>query len=383
MLPRDPARGTRDGPREGERPEAPNAARTAAFLAGRWHHRCTCRAIIMRSAPGLLLLGACAALAACSGNTASQGVCDTSEALGVESVCAGSTTLKGIDVSTYQGAVNWSSVKSSGIQFAFARISDGTANPDNQFEANWKGMKAEGIVRGSYQYWRAGVDPTAQANLVISSLKNAGGMVAGDLPVVMDIETNDGVSSQSTIIANMQTWLAAVEKGTGIKPIIYTSIGTYPITSTMFSSYVLWVANYGVSCPSIPAGWTKWAFWQNADTGVAGGDSDEFNGTLAELGGYTLMGGSGSSSGGSSSGSSSGGSSGSSSGGTKDDGGGTGSSSGSGSGSSSGGKGSGSGGKGGKGGSSSGGDAGATMGAGGSGGDVDAGTSGSSSGCGG
>ena len=236
--------------------------------------------------PFALAVAGVVALPGCSGGSPSTESCAASaeEAL---SVCAGGPTVKGVDVSVYQGTVDWTKVKAAGIDFAFARISDGTANPDSTFTPNWKGMKSAGVIRGAYQFWRASVDPTAQANLVASSLKAAGGLEAGDLPVVMDIETADGASA-TTIAANMKTWLAAVKASTGLTPIIYTSVGTYPISATTYDTYPLWVANYGVTCPSMPVGWSKWEFWQNGDagsvSGISGGvDTDVFNGTLAQL----------------------------------------------------------------------------------------------------
>jgi lysozyme len=235
-----------------------------------------------------VVLPACAvALGACSSSSGTDGSCSSGEAIDIASSCATGTTVTGVDVSTYQGAVNWTSVKSSGRVFGIARISDGTANPDDQFTANWQGMKSAGLVRGAYQYFRASVDPTAQANLVASMLTAAGGFEAGDIPVVMDLETADGESA-ATITAHMMTWLAAVEASTGVKPIIYTSIGTIPVSGATFSGYPLWVANWGVTCPSLPSGWTTWKFWQNADngtvSGISGGvDTDEFNGSLAQL----------------------------------------------------------------------------------------------------
>lgn len=238
-----------------------------------------------------LATAALLALASCSGSAKPSEACGgTSSAIEALNVCPTGTTIKGVDVSTYQGAVDWTKVKAAGIDFAFARISDGTANPDDQFTANWQGMKAAGIVRGAYQYWEAGDDPAAQAALVASSLKTAGGLEAGDLPVVMDIETADGASA-ATIEANMKTWLAAVQTSTGLQPLIYTSEGTYPITATTYDTYPLWVANYVTSstaCPVMPVGWTKWVFWQNGDAGTVSGitggvDTDLYNGTLAQL----------------------------------------------------------------------------------------------------
>jgi lysozyme len=240
------------------------------------------RLLLSTSAALLPALGACS-----SSGGAGDNACSSGSAIDIASSCAAGATVKGVDVSTYQGAVNWTSVKSSGRVFAIARISDGTANPDDQFTANWQGMKSAGLVRGAYQYFRASVDPTAQANLVVSMLHTAGGFEAGDLPVTMDLETADGETA-SVISAHMTTWLAAVEAATGVKPLIYTSIGTLPVSGSAFASYPLWVANWGVTCPSLPTGWTSWKFWQNADngtvSGISGGvDTDEFNGSLAQL----------------------------------------------------------------------------------------------------
>src|SRR5258708_13402384 len=86
----------------------------------------------------------------------------------------------------------------------------------------------------------------------------------------------------------MRTGLVGVAAQTRRTPIIYTSAGTYPVTSAAFASYPLWVANYGATCPSMPVGWSQWEFWQTSSTGsvsgITGGvDLDEFNGTLSDL----------------------------------------------------------------------------------------------------
>ena len=53
--------------------------------------------------------------------------------------CAAGATLKGIDVSYYQGTVDWTKVKGAGQSFAFVRVSDGVNYPDSKFAANWPG----------------------------------------------------------------------------------------------------------------------------------------------------------------------------------------------------------------------------------------------------
>ena len=237
----------------------------------------------LRSLVASALFLSLAAATACSGG--SDNTCSsTGQAL---TVCATGKVVKGVDVSVYQGSVNWSQVKNAGMVFAFARVSDGTGTIDSTFATNWKGMKSNGIVRGVYQFFEPGEDPTKQANLVLTEVKNAGGFIADDLPPVMDMEVTGG-QSDSTIQSHMQTWLDVIAKAIGRKPIIYTNLNTSSHFGGKFTSYPLWVASWGASCPTMPNGFKAWKFWQYADSGTVSGisggvDHDEFNGTLADL----------------------------------------------------------------------------------------------------
>jgi lysozyme len=238
------------------------------------------RVFIVRCAPLLALAVACGCAMQTGGD---ERLGQSAEAV---TVCASGTVVQGVDVSVYQGTVDWTSVKAAGIDFAIARISDGSAL-DTQFATNWSGMKNAGIVRGAYQYFEPGQDPTTQANIVVSAVAMLG---SGDLPVTADMETAGGQSA-ATIVANLQTWMNAVKAGTGKQPMVYTASGYWNGSvggSSAFGSDPLWVANWGVSCPGLPTGWSNWDFWQYSDTGTVNGisgnvDLDEFNGSLAQL----------------------------------------------------------------------------------------------------
>ncbi len=232
-------------------------------------------------------LGVLAGLGAGCGGAPADGAAEkTGWTSSPVTVCPGGSTVKGVDVSVYQGSIDWTSVKGAGVDFAFARVSDGTANPDSTFAANWAGMKSAGVVRGVYQFFRASVDPTTQANLLLSAV---GTLEASDLAPVADVEVMDGVSG-ATLVANLATWVSVIRSKTGRTPIVYTAPGFWnalPGTG-QFGGETLWVANWQVSCPDTPTPWTAWKFWQNADNGSVPGisgavDTDEFNGTLAEL----------------------------------------------------------------------------------------------------
>jgi lysozyme len=197
-------------------------------------------------------------------------------------VCATGPTVAGVDVSEWQGGVNWGAVASAGYGFAIARISDGAYHIDGEFGANWPGIKNAGMVRGAYQFYEAGQDPTAQANVVIQSVGQLG---PGDLPVTMDLESGDGVPS----VGEIQTWVNVVVQGTGKNPMIYTSPGYWDsYFGGQFASLPLWVADWGPSCPDTPNGWGNWQFWQWADSGNVPGigncDQDVFNGSPTDLG---------------------------------------------------------------------------------------------------
>lgn len=227
-------------------------------------------------------------LAACGGSLATDGTTGGDDTEAALRVCAAGPTVEGLDVSYYQGSVDWAAVKRSGRAFAFTRVSDGTTFRDPTFARNWAALKQNGLIRGVYQYFRASEDPIAQADLLLDAI---GALEPGDLPPVLDLETSDGMSS-STVIARAAAWVSRVEAATGRSPIIYTSIGyweTLPASGTaQFAKRPLWVANYGVSCPHVPDTWSTWRFWQYSESGsvpgASGGiDVNVWNGTLDEL----------------------------------------------------------------------------------------------------
>jgi MYXO-CTERM domain-containing protein len=200
-------------------------------------------------------------------------------------VCPGPTTLPGIDVSVYQGNIDWNQVKASGIAFAVARVSDGFYM-DTKFDQNWAGMKAAGLIRGAYQFFEPGDDPSALADIMISKM---GPLGVGDLPPTLDVEVTGG-QSPATINANIHVWVDKVQAATGRVPIIY--VGKYfwndNIGTADFAGNPLWIAAYVSPCPSTPDAWNSWSIWQYNDNGSIPGipalvDVDMFNGTMDQL----------------------------------------------------------------------------------------------------
>ena len=207
-------------------------------------------------------------------------------------VCPAGTTLPGIDVSYYQQTINWDQVAAAGIKFAFIRVSDGSTFVDPQYQTNWSEARRVGITRGTYQFFRPGQNPITQADLLLTEM---GPLQPGDLPPVVDVEDSDG-QSQSVVIQKLQDWLDHVEAGLGgVVPIIYTSPGLWSglANSSAFAGYPLWVAHWGVTCPTMPTGWTDWVFHQTSESGSVSGistavDTDVFNGDAAALAAFAV-----------------------------------------------------------------------------------------------
>jgi MYXO-CTERM domain-containing protein len=202
-------------------------------------------------------------------------------------VCGSGPTVEGVDVSSWQGSINWSAVAHAGIRYAIVRIGDGTYH-DPDFATNWAGVHNAGLIRGAYQYFEPGDDPVVQANIVIAAVGHLG---PGDLPVTLDVEKPNPGVSPATYAARIQTWVDHVTAGTGRAPMIYT--GKYYwdpyVASSAFTNLPLWHAQYTTaSCPNIDDRWHTWAFWQYTSTGSVSGisgnvDRDRFNGDFTQL----------------------------------------------------------------------------------------------------
>ncbi|MDB4968150.1 MAG: putative rane protein [Myxococcales bacterium] len=200
--------------------------------------------------------------------------------------CGAPKRLHGIDVSKYQGQIDWPRVAASGISFAFARISDGTTAVDETFARNYAAMKQVHVRRGAYQYFRASVDAKAQADLFLKTLRHNG---RPDLPSVLDIETDDGQPA-AVVQKQVKKWLRRVEKKSGMRPMIYTnpSVAATLLAGMRLERYKLWIAHYEVECPTEPAQWKRWTFWQHSSHGRVDGivsdvDLDEFAGSVRDL----------------------------------------------------------------------------------------------------
>ncbi len=191
---------------------------------------------------------------------------------------------QGLDVSHFQGLVNWESVKEAGISFAIAKATGGTRYVDSQFNNNWHGMREAGLIRGAYHFFYADEDPIAQAEHFLHTVPS---LSANDLPPLLDVEIARHVPTE-TIVARALTWMQHVEQKLGKKPMIYSGVSFYKANlAANFKDYGLWIAEYNDQIQQPDAG-RFWQIWQYSQSGSVHGvsgkvDLDIFNGDEDQL----------------------------------------------------------------------------------------------------
>lgn len=199
--------------------------------------------------------------------------------------------LEGVDVSHWQGTINWASVAGAGKRFAVIKATESTTYVDDKYATNHANARANGIRTGAYHFAQPSTtsgDAKAEADWFVGHMN----LLPGDLNPALDLEQSNGLSV-SALQAWVKTFLDEVYLKTGIRPMIYTSPSfwrtymgdTRSIADAGYS--ILWVAHWGVTSPSVPGsnwggkGWTFWQYSSNTTVpGISGDvDHDRYNGT--------------------------------------------------------------------------------------------------------
>ena len=160
---------------------------------------------------------------------------------------AGAVT-EGIDVSHWQGVIDWTKVHGAGKRFAYIKASDGTSFVDDRYAANRAGAKAAGLYVGAYHFARpdaAAGDALAEADHFVER-----GLAPGELLPVLDLEQAGGLSVDA-LQAWVKAFLGRVAERTGVRAIIYVS----PSFWTTRLGDTTWFADHGYKAIWI-AHWT-------------------------------------------------------------------------------------------------------------------------------
>ncbi len=188
--------------------------------------------------------------------------------------------INGIDVSHWQGTIDWTQVAGAGYQFAFLKATEGQTFDDPNYSTYRSNADAAGLHIGAYHFARPD-STTNDATLEADHFTGFAAPASGDLLPVLDLEDSGGLST-SALITWVQAWLDRVTATVGSQPIIYTSPSFWQTSmgdTTQFADEgyrLLWIANWGVPQPAVPAGnWggNGWTFWQYTDCGIVPGIS--------------------------------------------------------------------------------------------------------------
>ena len=198
--------------------------------------------------------------------------------------------VHGIDVSKYQGDIDWDQVRSGGTKFAYIKATEGGDHADEKFTANWQGAKAAGIARGAYHfaYW------CRPAQNQIEWFTSHVPYEADALPPVLDVEW---ITTSRTCPRKIPAWKAReemqvmlnhMERTYGKRPVIYSTVDFYEdvLSEGAFSDYPIWVRSTKYE-PNVKYGSRRWHFWQYQSDGRVAGirgnvDKNAFHGSHAQ-----------------------------------------------------------------------------------------------------
>jgi GH25 family lysozyme M1 (1,4-beta-N-acetylmuramidase) len=197
-------------------------------------------------------------------------------ATGLFRATSSSSYQEGIDVSHWQGTIDWDQVASAGKTFAVAKATEGIGWEDDSYDANKAGASAAGLKFGAYHFARPGTnDPVIEADWFV----DVAGYEHGMLIPTLDLERSGGLGT-AALTDWVKAWLQRVDQRLGVKAMIYTTPSfwrTYMGDSSWFvdNGYlVLWLAHWDVSDPSVPGsnwGGRSWTFWQYSSAGTVPG----------------------------------------------------------------------------------------------------------------
>lgn len=196
--------------------------------------------------------------------------------------------IHGIDISHYQGNIDWDKlsgamIEKCPIRFVVIKATEGAGLIDENFKTNFQKAKEYGFIRGAYHFWSNKSSARSQAYFFLSKVR----LENGDLPPILDVEHKPKSMTVEEFQINVLTWLHTVEDKYHVKPIIYTyyKFKEAYLNDARFDDYPYWIAHYYVDKVEYKG---KWKFWQHTDAGRLPGikgdvDFNIYNGSYYDL----------------------------------------------------------------------------------------------------
>ncbi len=182
--------------------------------------------------------------------------------------------VHGVDVSRWQGRIDWAKLQSQGANFAYIKATDGGDHLDPMFRTNWSAAERAGLKRGAYHFFYWCRTAGEQADWFIRNVPRA----EGALPPVIDVEWNGESKcsqrlSRARVLDKMKVFMDKIERHYGQRPIIYTAPDFYADNLRgEFLDYPFWLRSVAAH-PSKRYPGRKWLFWQYSGSGLSHGVS--------------------------------------------------------------------------------------------------------------
>lgn len=196
--------------------------------------------------------------------------------------------IQGIDVSHYQGDIDWKLLRTAMInkcpvRFVLIKATEGSSILDENFKTNFHQAREHGFIRGAYHFYSIHTPAKNQAYFFLNKVK----LEKGDLPPILDVEHKPKDRSVEEFQRDILTWLHTVEDRYHVKPILYTyfKFKEKYLADERFDEYPYWIAHYYVDKMEYKG---EWKFWQHTDAGKLPGiegnvDFDIYNGSFYDL----------------------------------------------------------------------------------------------------
>ena len=180
--------------------------------------------------------------------------------------------VHGVDVSRWQGDIDWQKLRGQGANFVYIKATDGGDHLDPMFRKNWRAAAKAGLKRGAYHFFYWCRTAGEQADWFIRNVPK----VDGALPPVIDVEWNGESSckrrpSRAKVLEKMQVFMDKLEAHYGQRPIIYTAPDFYRDNlKGAFLDYPFWLRAVAAHPSKVYPG-RKWVFWQYSGSGLSKG----------------------------------------------------------------------------------------------------------------
>ncbi|MDE1991115.1 MAG: glycoside hydrolase family 25 protein [Rhizobiaceae bacterium] len=196
--------------------------------------------------------------------------------------------VHGVDVSRWQGDIDWETLRTQGANFVYIKATDGGDHLDPMFRKNWERAKQAGLKHGAYHFFYWCRTAGEQADWFIRNVPRE----AGSLPPVIDVEWNGESScknrpSRERVLEKMKVFMDKLEQHYGQRPIVYTAPDFYRDNlKGELLDYPFWLRSVAAHPSKVYPG-RKWVFWQYSGSGVSHGvdgriDLNVFNGSPGE-----------------------------------------------------------------------------------------------------